>query len=250
MNPKKISLPPLYEACPLASDRRPLAAAERAAREGDATGRLYYAERLDRLEAALVLGPDRPLYEALDAAYLLMLGMGEALGAVLPPQVAVHYGWPDRLLVNDGLAGAFCLISPTDDPEAHPDWLVAGLTLDVMGTPEGPEPGLRPGDTSLWEEGISDIGPDQILEAFARHFLSVLNDWEGAGLESLVPRWLGRAKGSDEPAVFLTEEGEVEGRIARVAENGDLVLEVGGREEVLAKSLVLAGLGWRRAGGA
>ena len=186
---------------------------------------------------ALVLDPDRPLLQALDAAYLLMLGMGDALGAVLPPQVAVHYGWPDRLFINDGLAGAFCLISPTSTPESHPDWLVAGLTFDVLGKPDGPEPGLRPAETSLWEEGISDIGPDQIIEAFSRHFLSVLSDWESAGLASLVPRWLGRAKGGDGPAIFPTEAGEVEGRIARVAENGDLVLEVAGHEEVLPKTL-------------
>ena len=52
-----LSLPPLFSPEPLAGGDVPLRAARAAAQSDDSMGRLFYAQRPDRLEAALVLAP-------------------------------------------------------------------------------------------------------------------------------------------------------------------------------------------------
>ena len=182
-----LSLPPLFTPTPLVGAAVPLREARRSAEGDDGTGQLFYAQRPDRLEAALILAPERSLRAALPVLYPLHLGLCDALGALLPPQYAVQFGWPDRIYLNGALCGAIALQALSDDLKAEADWLLVGLTLDVMGQPEDLDPGHDREKTSLYEEGASEHGPGPIIEAFARHFLSWLNRWEDQGLAALWP---------------------------------------------------------------
>jgi biotin-(acetyl-CoA carboxylase) ligase len=242
-----LSLPPLYEARALPASADPLAVAVQTARRSDATGSLFYAERPDRVEMALVLGPEGTLLQSLPVLYPLTMALGDALGSTLPPQIGVQFGWPDRILMNGALAGALRLLSPTDDLKAVPDWLLAGFTLDVMGDPTDPEPGRNPDRTSLFEEGAVEVNPGMILEAFARHFLAWLNRWEEEGLAPLETPWLARAIGFGLEATFAGQNGRVTGKVEAISREGNLVLDSGKRKIVLPISNVLLGEGWREA---
>ena len=242
-----LSLPPLFEARALPASADPLAVAEQVARQSDATGSLFYAERPDRLEMALVLGPEGSLQRALPVLYPLTMAFGDALGSVLPPQIGVQFGWPDRILINGALAGALLLFSPTEDLKAVPDWLLAAFTLDVMGDPTDPEPGRNPDRSSLFEEGAVDVNPGMILEAFARHFLAWLNRWEEGGIAPLETVWLARAMGFESETTFAGQNGPITGKVSAISRNGNLVIETGGNKSILPIAKVLAGDGWREA---
>ena len=241
---EELSLPPAFKACALPPDADPSAEGAAAARREDATGFLFYAERPDILEATLVLAPEGTLRASLAVAYPLMQAFGDALGSVLPPRVAVHYGWPDRIFVNGGLAGALRLEAPTGDPDSRPEWLLASVALDIMGGSLA-EPGMERDRTSLYGEGVTDVGPRPILEAFARYFLVWLSRWEERGLAALESAWIGRVLGYEAAHEFHGPSGAFEARVKTLARDGNLVLEAAGRRRVLDIGLVLDAAGWR-----
>jgi biotin-(acetyl-CoA carboxylase) ligase len=240
----ELTLPPAFMARPLDPAADPLAEAEAAARREEATGSLFYCKRPDLLEAALVLAPEKALRPSLCVLYPLMLAFGDALGSALPPRVAVHYGWPDRILINGGLAGALRFVAPTSDPDDMPDWLLAGVVLDIMGGAQT-EPGQERDRTSLFGEGVMDVSPQPILEAFARYFLVWLDRWETRGLSALEPAWTGRAMGREEAHQFRGPDGDFEARVKTLARDGNLVLEAADRRRVLDLMQLLDGRGWR-----
>jgi hypothetical protein len=231
---EELSLPPAFKACALPPDADPSA------------------------EGAAVLAPEGTLRASLAVIYPLMQAFGDALGSVLPPRVAVHYGWPDRIFVNGGLAGALRLEAPTGDLDNRPDWLLASVALDIMGGTLA-EPGMERDRTSLYGEGITDVGPRPMLEAFARYFLVWLSRWEERGLAALESAWIGRVLGYEAAHEFYGPNGVFEARVkaldgpngvfeARVkalARDGNLVLETAGRRRVLDIGLVLDAAGWR-----
>lgn len=240
-----LSLPPLFDARPLPANEDPISHAKAAAEEGVASGALFYCERPDRMEMALVLAPEESLREVLSVAYVLMLAIGDALGSTLPPQISVLHGWPDRINLNEAQAGAITLIAPDKtELESQPGWLIAGITLDVMGDPTDLNPGENLALTSLYEEGVADVQPNDIIEAFARHFLSWLHRWENEGISALAPFWTGRALGCEGPASFPARDGQIEGQIKNVLDNGDLEVESARGLEVLPISVILSGTGW------
>ena len=246
----ELSLPPLFTPVPLPGDAVPLRSAREAAETGDAMGTLFYARRPDRLEAALSLAPERRLTAALPVLYPLQLGLCDALGALLPPQYAVQFGWPDRIYLNGALCGAVAVDVPSEEPKADLPWMTLAVTLALMGSAEGPEPGLARERTTLHDEGAGDLSPGAILEAFARHFLSWLTRWEDRGLDAIWPAWEGRALGYDEDAAFPAKEGELVGRLAGFSREGNLRLKVAGQDVVLPLRQLLNRRGWALAGGA
>ena len=236
-----LSLPPLFKAHALPANENPIAQARTAAIEGVESGALFYCDRPDRLEMALVLAPEGSLRESLSVAYVMMLAIGDALGSTLPPQISVLHGWPDRILLNEAQAGAIALFAPDDiDLQGQPGWLIAAVTLDVMGDPSDLNPGEKIATTSLYEEGVAGVKPSEIIAAFARHFLSWLHRWEHEGLSALAPFWEGRALGYDAPAAFPGCDGPIGARLKRLQENGDLEVETVNGIEALPISSILS----------
>lgn len=231
------TLPPLFEARAVAADHDPLDAATADALAGRAeAGALYYPVRPDRLQAALLLTPETPFAHAAEIAYVAMIAFNDALGATLPPQVGVLFGWPDRVLVNGAEAGALRYVSATKTPDAVPDWMAIALDLAMVGDPRA-EPGRDLGATNLYEEGAGDVSPKEILEAFSRHFLSWLHRWERDGLKPVAGAWEERMAGVESPYPFpIFETGgrrtktTTPGRAAGVAEDGAMRVLVDGRE--------------------
>jgi biotin-(acetyl-CoA carboxylase) ligase len=192
----EIDLPPLFKAYAFAPDADVAAEALYRARRGRIDpGAVCYSERPDRLDAILMLGPETPLSHATQVIYPLMLATNDSLGATIPPAIAVHMGWPDRIFVNGALAGGLALMTETEDPAAVPDWMLARLTIDVMGDPADLRPGRRADRTSLYQEGAGDTAAPALLTAFCRYFLNWLDRWQRDGLAPLAPAFLDRAAG-------------------------------------------------------
>lgn len=146
------------------------------------------------LDAAIVFAPERPLREAAIALPVCALGLQNALGALAPPEVAVHLDWDGGVCVNRGLCGRLAMSAPDGDPNAVPDWLVVGLSLAFMPNGDG---GAAPDRTALYAEGCGDVAPETLLEAWVRHTLLWLGRWQDEGTRRLLTEWraLGPRKG-------------------------------------------------------
>ena len=240
----EISLPSIYRPLALTPPSDPFdEACALAAAQGEA-GTFFWARREDRAQCAVLLAPDRPAASALLVAYVALLGLREALGAVAPPAIPATFGWPDRLLVNGAHAGGIRVrLPPLKDPDGVPDWLAVGLEVLIAGDPEDPDPGRHVDRTSLYEEGCGEVTASALLESFARYFLNWINRWQDDGFAPVKAAWLARAADYEEEVEFHLDGRRHAGKFVAIDDFGDLVLERAGERSRLDLAAALNALG-------
>lgn len=158
-----------------------------------------------QMQAAIVFAPDVALQDAMVMLPLCGVGFQNALGALAPPEVAVHLDWDGGLRINGATCGAMRVAASGTDPEAEPDWLVVGLTLPLW--PEDDDPGTTPDQTSLFAEGCADVDATALLEAWVKHTLYWINAWSHDGVAKLHKDWRALAFGVGEPAQMADHSG-------------------------------------------
>lgn len=177
----ELDLPPLLSACRLPGGKDPVPAACAAAARGCDAGQLFYTADPGRLRAAIVLAPETSLEAAMAALPACAVGLQNAIGALCPPELAVHLGWTGAVMVNGAECGRFSAVASTCGPDVVPDWLVVGVELFLL-PPDEQDPGATPDRTVLFLEGGGDVQPRELLESWARHalvWLTRLDDGEG-----------------------------------------------------------------------
>ena len=189
--------PPLLRGEEAPRGQDPFAKAVALASLGTDAGRIVWARDPSRLKAAVVLAPEEPLADAITVILAVALGLGDALGALAPPEVAVHYLWPGGFKVNGADCGRLRAAASTADEGAVPDWLVAGIEMPYLPA-EGIEPGETPDQTALALEGCVEVTPLRLLESWSRHMLVWINRREDEGLAPLHAAWRERAWGVGE----------------------------------------------------
>ena len=196
-------------------------------------GMVVYAPGVDRLKAALVMAPEVPLERAMAMVPACGLGFQNALGALAPPEVAVHLEWAGGLRVNGASCGGLRAAAGQDDPAAMPEWLVVGLDLPLMLI--GVAPGEVADRTALYEEGCAELDPVDLLEAWARHTLVWITRWEEDGARALHAQWRGLAHGIGEDIEMHGETGTFLG----VDENFGMLFRDGGTTRLIPLSTIL-----------
>lgn len=184
------SLPPLLRADD--ASENPFARAVSRALTGADPGLVTWARRHDRLEAAIVLAPEQPLENAVAVLLVGAVAIGDAIGALAPPEVAVHYDWPGELRVNGALCGRMRIAAANSAATEAPDWMVLGLELDFLPS-EGREGGETPDRTFLYAEGCGEMHPLPLLESWSRHLLVWINRFLDDGLAPVHAAWRARA---------------------------------------------------------
>lgn len=155
-------------------------------------GTLVWVRALNRAEAAVVLEPDLPLGQARLAYLAAANALADALSAIAPPELPVTWRWPGTLAVNGGVVGRMHLALPEGATEdAVPDWMVVGFELR-LGWPEAVVTGEHPGETSLQEEGFEELTPAGLTEAWARHLMANLDEWNARGPRRVTEKYLAR----------------------------------------------------------
>lgn len=192
-------------------------AARRAALGCDA-GLISYVLGATHVEAALVFAPEVTLAEAMPMLPLCGVGFQNALGALAPPEVAVHLGWDGEIRINGAACGGFRVMASDTNPDAVPDWLVVGWTLPLM--PPSDDMGHTPDETALYAEGCADVTPPALVESWARHSLHWISRWQDEGTRPLHAEWRGLAHGMGEQ----TTRGDLSGTFLGVDENFGMLL--------------------------
>ncbi len=196
--------PPLFAGQAVEGRTDPFAKACALAALGCDGGTVVYNIAADRLAAAIVFAPEVPLEDAMAMLPACGVGFQNALGALAPPEVAVHLTWEGGILVNGAGCGRLRAAASDCAPEEVPDWLVVGLEVPLIAEDRN-APGAAPDRTSLYEEGCVEVAPDALLESWSRHTLVWINRWSDDGAAPLHGEWRGLAHG-------LGEEVTVDGR--------------------------------------
>lgn len=155
-------------------------------------GTLPYVRSIIRAEAAVVLEPEMPLAAARLAFHVGLNALADALTVLGPANMPVTFHWPGTVLVNEGRIGEFHLAAPEAATEdAVPEWLAIGFECRLAWR-EGHEGGLLPGETSLADEGFEDITAEAVVEAWARHLLAGMDEWQARGPRRAAEKFLAR----------------------------------------------------------
>jgi biotin-(acetyl-CoA carboxylase) ligase len=168
-------------------------------------GLISYALGASHMQAALVFAPEVPLNQAMTMLPLCGVGFQNALGALAPPEVAVHLDWQGKLRINGAKCGRFRVMASDTTADEVPDWLIVGFELPLL--PQSDRPGDTPDETSLFAEGCADVSPDLLVESWARHTMNWLTRWEEDGPRSLHTEWRGMAHGIGEETRFGPHKG-------------------------------------------
>ncbi len=201
----------------------PLAFALAEAAQGAEPGLLAWSPDADRMSAALVLAPECALEQAMAMVFAAAIGLADALGALAPPEVAVHFAWPGGILVNGAPCGRVRAVASTADPAAEPDWLVVAVDVAVR-PPEGWESGRDTSRTFLHAEGCGEVEPLPLLESWSRHTLVWINRWLDDGMAPLHAEWRGKAAGFGQ-----VRDG---GNFLGLDEHGGMILKRGDETEI------------------
>ena len=182
------SLPPAFHLVGLDREVGAFERAVRAAPRGIDDGTVYWTERNDRLELAVVLEPEAPSARTLEAVYVLTVATGEALAHFLPPVVPVAYAWPGDILLDGARAGRVrAALAPVADLSTVPPWLVLGLTIGVASL--GDDPGRISDLTTMHDQGAGEVTVVELVEGVTRHLLLWTGRWLDDGLAPVRAAW-------------------------------------------------------------
>ncbi|MEP4194704.1 MAG: DUF4444 domain-containing protein [Aliishimia sp.] len=200
-----VTFPPLMqgEAVPAGMDAFAKACIQ--ARLGCDAGTVFYDLGANSMDAAIVFTPDVTLAEAVTMMPLCAIGLQNAIGALGPPEVAVHLGWDGAIRINGARCGHIHMAASDLGATDVPNWLVIGWHLSLW--PDSEETGLTPDQTALYAEGCADIAANTLLESWARHTLSQINRWETEGSGPLHKDWRGLAHGMGEDVIQFGQTG-------------------------------------------
>ena len=202
-----IEFPPLLTGVAVPGD--PWEAAQGAVQGDFEPGTVFYGIDDATFRTAILLAPEEPLKDAIRASFAVTLGFNDALGALAPPEVAVHLKWPDGIKVNGGNCGQLRAAASTTDPDAEPDWLILALDIPVVADTDG----TSPDKTALHNEGCGDVLIPDLIEAWGRHMMNWLHIYLTDGFEPLHREWL------------LKADGREEGQFLGLDERGGLLLK-------------------------
>ena len=234
-------MPPLFRALAVTPDVDPFERGLNAAAEGAEAGTVLWSIGQERCQAAVVLAPEHSLEDSLPIVLVTMLGLGDALGALLPPVVALTFGWPDRIEVNGGVVGGVRMASArTEKPGDVPDWIVVGYGIAVQSRADG-ESGS--GRTTLADQGC-EIACIDLVEHFARHFLSWINRWQEDGVAPVRQAWLSRAAGLSSSIEVATGAQKKQGIFTGLTDTGSIRLMRNGITQTVSLEEAMKAPSW------
>jgi hypothetical protein len=199
------SFPPLFSGLAVEGQIDPFDKACVEAARGCDAGLVVYNLGANTLQAALVFAPDVVLEDAMAMMPLCGVGFQNALGALAPPEVAVHLDWAGALRINGASCGRLRVGASGTDPAAEPDWLVISLELPLWPTSD--TPGDTPDQTALYAEGCADVNAVDLLESWVKHTLVGINTWQEEGVAPLHKEWRGIAHGIGEDIEMFGTSG-------------------------------------------
>lgn len=232
------SFPPLLSGQAVTGAIDPFEKAVSLATLGCDAGMIVYNISNDFLRAAFIFAPEVPLEKACAMMIACGLGYSNALGALAPPEVAVHLEWNGGILLNAASCGNLKIAASDDDPAAVPDWLVVGLTVPLFPANDQ-YGGYTPNQTTLFEEGCSEVEPARLLESWARHTLVWVNRWSDEGSVPLHAEWCSKAHGIGENINIAAQNINTNGIFLGVDEDFGLLLRSGTTTEIIPLSALL-----------
>ena len=126
------SFPPLFRGKALPLKKSTFHNAIEEAKKNIDPGLILYNEDIGELNASIILAPDIKLKQALGMILVNQMGVADSLGSLGPPELAIHFNWPNRIRVNGAYCGYTFYQASTKFEEEIPEWLVLGINIPFL----------------------------------------------------------------------------------------------------------------------
>lgn len=232
--------PPIYRTVPLSADADAVMEAARAAASGADPATMFWVDRSDRAQCAIILRPAEPLRAAAQIVHIGMTTLGDALGATLPPLIVVGFRLPTTMLLNDAVLGGLRVCRPTNcGADEVPDWLVLAIDIGVTRFAEGSTEAADLAFTTFEDEGCMGISTGEVTGAFARYLLAWIDRWQKDGFGPIRTGWMSHARVSAGDIELQIGGRDFTGRFAGLSDAGNILLETkAGRQAISPIDLV------------
>jgi BirA family biotin operon repressor/biotin-[acetyl-CoA-carboxylase] ligase len=185
-----------------------------------------------------VLRPDCAAAEAAQLGFVAAVALCDALGSVLPPLVEVTLKWPNDVLVNERKAAGI-LLESVMDADGGLDALLLGMGVNIA---HYPEESAFPATSLKFEGARRDLDEVELLEAFARHFLTWVNHWVDDGFAPIRHAWLNRSKNKGREIEARLPDRTLQGVFEDLDETGALQLRM---SDGSLRSITVGEIFWR-----
>ena len=145
------------------------------------------------------------------------------------------------LFINELKAGQILLASSGAHSDPY-EWLTLGVMINVAHHPPNPEPETF---NSVHASGAPEVTPGELLEDFARYFLSWINRWAEEGFEPIGRHWQMRADGIGAPLTLRLGQREQSGTFVKLDGQGRLLLRATGQVECAVSVNEYFDLDWK-----
>ncbi|NKB76787.1 MAG: hypothetical protein GKR96_06970 [Gammaproteobacteria bacterium] len=232
MPDERIELPAAYELIVFERIESLRAEAVRLANQDADEGTIVWAHTQDRAQArasttweniwicgeedlhcSIILRPDFSIEKYHQILVVAATSLGNAIAGYLSPMIALAYGWPNKLLIaNHKIAGLWMDVDP-----AQAEWLIVTCAVNIKHSPN---------DFSIAAMSISDaeggteLTASQLLESYAREFISQINKWDDRGFHYILKQWKGRMNGIEKHCNFRVGMEEYAGVCASIDDDG------------------------------
>jgi len=218
-------LPPLYRLVVAEDGQSPEVRARALAESGADPATVVCADRADRLDCSILLHPGMTLGRARLVVYVGMLGLGDALGAVVPPGIDVTYRWLNVIEANMASVAQIGLHAPGRSPAAaEPPWMTLRAVVGLSGAIDA-DPAAPAFETTIADEGGGAVTVVELLESFTRHFLTWMSRWQEDGFDPVRAMWLRHAPSHGEKIRLLVGRRASAGVFRGIADDGGMILE-------------------------
>lgn len=185
------------------------------------------------LHLSVLLRPTEALRLAPQWSLLAVVALADAVAPLLPDPAVLSVKWPNDLLL-DGAKAAGILTESASDGAGGIAWVVFGIGVNLADAPA--VPGRR--TASLAGLGLDAPAP----EVFAADLLAAIGRRRAQraanGFGPIRDAWLARGPTAGAPLAIRCQDAEIAGRFAGLAEDGRLLLDIGGRVEAFASGEV------------
>ena len=172
------------------------------------------------LYACLIMQPEYPPAISMQLNYVAVVSLGLALADLALPMTDLRYVWPNAVQLSGNNAGAITLEFVPQHAEKFP-----ALLLDVTVNIKSDSGVDDIGSTSLEAEGLDSVSAVEVLEGFARYFVSWINRWADAGFDPVRKAWTQRMAGLGEIREMRLKEKTLTGKLVELDGHGALILE-------------------------
>ena len=140
------------------------------------------------LHAAVILQPDFPKSRYHEILFVATVSLGNAIAAEVAPMTALSFGWPNDIYIAGYKVASIWL---DYGMEENAPWLVVTCSTNIRH--DACDSAIS--SISIFEsEGVCTLTPVDLMEGWARQFITLINEWSEKGFKHILNLWRIRAE--------------------------------------------------------